>query len=172
MVPVALGVLNMRTHSVEFRWGTSRGRDTYGYNTCACRVDRQRLGLCNGGGYDMEGTALAEALVKLYKDRLLVLAKKNLCAAVSWREGEEWKTLRPEEKNGERLYGFWCELDKRGGKPIKVSMDGACGLESVRRLGEAMGLQLRYVAGKGDYKHYELIDHEPKRLPVRRLSRR
>ena len=48
-----------QTFIVRFRWGVSRGRDTFGYNTCSAFVDGRRVGSCNGGGYDMQGTALA-----------------------------------------------------------------------------------------------------------------
>ena len=36
----------MKRSTMEFRWGTSRGAETYGYTTCACRVDGNRLGFC------------------------------------------------------------------------------------------------------------------------------
>ena len=58
---------------LEIKWGTSRGRDTYGYTTCALYEDGRKVSACNGGGYDMRGTVvggwlearLAPALVRL-----------------------------------------------------------------------------------------------------------
>ncbi len=45
---------------LKFKWTVSRGRDTYGYNICSLWVDGRKVSSCNGGGYDMKGTALAE----------------------------------------------------------------------------------------------------------------
>ncbi len=52
----------------RIKWGTSRGRDTYGYTTCSCIDEQGRRTSCNGGGYDLEGTALADSLARDFKD--------------------------------------------------------------------------------------------------------
>lgn len=59
-----------RTHVLQFRWSVSRGRDTYGYNICTLYADGERVARCNGGGYDMKGTALGDFIARNYADRL------------------------------------------------------------------------------------------------------
>lgn len=63
----------MNEHTLEFKWTVSRGRDTYGYNICSLYVDGRKVSSCNGGGYDMEGTALGSWIAKRFKDELLKL---------------------------------------------------------------------------------------------------
>lgn len=77
---------------IEFRWTMSRGRDTYGYNICSLWVDGRRVSACNGGGYDMKGTALGNFIASRYADRLCALPVESF----------------PEQRGGgeRRLYGL------------------------------------------------------------------
>lgn len=59
--------------TLEFKWGVSRGRDTYGYTICSLYVDGRKVASCNGGGYDMKGTSFGHYLERAYADRLLKL---------------------------------------------------------------------------------------------------
>ena len=63
---------------LEFSWGTSRGRDTYGYTICRLSVDGRTVARCNGGGYDMKGTCLADYVCKAFADRLRALTPAEM----------------------------------------------------------------------------------------------
>jgi len=60
-------------HTLIIKWGTSRGRDTYGYNTCSLSENGHRRAACNGGGYDMLGTVFGHWLASTYRERLNAL---------------------------------------------------------------------------------------------------
>ena len=52
--------------------GTSRGRDTYGYNIVSLLdTNTGRRYRCMGGGYDMQGTVLADWLTDTQQGKLL-----------------------------------------------------------------------------------------------------
>lgn len=59
-----------REIELQFRWGVSRGRDTYGYNICSLYADGFKVGSCNGGGYDMKGTVLGHFIAAAFDERL------------------------------------------------------------------------------------------------------
>lgn len=69
---------------LDFRWGTSRGRDSYGYNICTLYADGARVASCNGGGYDMTGTSLGDYIAKRFADRLLKLKPKDMPSHSHW----------------------------------------------------------------------------------------
>jgi hypothetical protein len=127
----------MRTLTIS--WGTSRGRDTYGYAICRLRDSADnKLYRCNGGGYDMVGTVLAEWLVANHQDQLRPLADRAF-----YRTGEGLPYSRTEDEAG-AFYGMTHYVDTG-----RVSVDGACGVESVRRIAEAAGVKLTALPSKG-----------------------
>jgi hypothetical protein len=110
------------------RYSTSRGRDTFGYNvvTVTDQETRKRFS-CNGGGYDMLGTSLAEWMVATYQGRL---------RTISDRAHMTYDTEHNNTCNAEGLYGMYAYADGR------VRVDGACGESSVQRIAKAIGLHL------------------------------
>lgn len=58
---------------LEVKWGTSRGRDTYGYTTCSLYVNGRKVAACNGGGYDMRGTVIGNYIAAAFAPELLQL---------------------------------------------------------------------------------------------------
>ena len=54
---------------LKFKWTVSRGRETYGYNIVSLYVDGQKVSSCNGGGYDMQGTALGKWVMDNFQDK-------------------------------------------------------------------------------------------------------
>ena len=52
-----------RTTPLEFRWTTSRARDSYGYNRCTLYAGRDKVASTCGGGYDMKGTVLGNFIL-------------------------------------------------------------------------------------------------------------
>jgi len=79
------------TDTLEFRWTVSRGRDTYGYNICSLFINGQKVSACNGGGYDMQGTALGNYVASAFPDRLNKLRKRVFNG--HHRNGEEVSEL-------------------------------------------------------------------------------
>jgi len=73
---------------LEFKWTVSRGRDTDGYNICSLYVDGRKVASCNGGGYDMKGTALGNWIAKAYADRLRKLRLSKFPEQSHWERAD------------------------------------------------------------------------------------
>lgn len=122
---------------LSLSWSISKGRDTYGYNIC--RLDDRNNGQrfkCSGGGYDMVGTVFGEWLATYYQDRLLTLKDR---ASYTRTEAGEFVPANREDS----LYGM-AYLEKEN----RISLDGACGIECMIRIAEAIGLEVErdYIA--------------------------
>ncbi len=124
-------------NKLSISWSVSRGRDTYGYNIC--RLDDRNNGKrfkCTGGGYDMVGTAFGDWLEDTYQERLLAL--KDRANYTRTAAGEFVPANREDS-----LYGMaYLEKDNR------ISLDGACVIECMIRIAEAIGLDVErdYIA--------------------------
>ena len=110
------------------RWSTSRGRDTYGYNICSVtdQVTSKRYS-CNGGGYDMLGTSFGEWLTETYQNALHEIGDR---AYVTYYDQD----TDPNRYNDDGLYGMYRYADGR------ISLDGACGIESMLKIAKALGI--------------------------------
>src|SRR3990167_6929422 len=71
--------------ALEFKWTTSRARDSYGYNICTLFVDGRKAAACSGGGYDMKGTSLGSWVARAYADRLLALRAEDMPENSHWQ---------------------------------------------------------------------------------------
>ena len=119
----------MNINHLSLSWSVSRGRDTYGYNIC--RLDSRTSGKryrCSGGGYDMVGTVFGDWLASEHQERLQQWAHKQALTDCNYVtkgykriEGSHGVTIRPDGS---------------------VSLDGACGIESMIRVAEAIGLDI------------------------------
>ena len=121
----------MTTTLLSVSWSVSRGRDTYGYNIC--RLDDTTTGKryrCMGGGYDMVGTVFAEWLEGVHQERLQKIRNQAF-----YYNGFE--------RNEKGLYGMRRRDDGT------VSLDGGCGIDSMRRIAKACGLTVEW---RGDRK--------------------
>lgn len=135
-----------KIHRLEISWSTSRGRETYGYNIC--RLDDSISGKryrCSGGGYDMIGTVFANWFEDQYPDRLRQLVQNE--------------ALEPYGMTG------WKQCPKYYGLTVRengaVSLDGACGVESIRRIVEACGFEVQWSGDrKGRTKAYYVQEKE------------
>lgn len=131
----------MSSTYLRLSYGTSRGRDTYGYNIVTLTDENSwpvKRFRCMGGGYDMVGTVLADWAVATHQDRLLELADRAYY--VSPAEGD----LRVMSDDPDRFYGMWRYEYGNAVPiaPVRVGIDGACGVESVHRILKAAGLVL------------------------------
>lgn len=145
----------LKTNYLNLSWSVSRGMDTYGYNIC--RLDDRATGKrykCMGGGYDMTGTVIGKWLQDTYQDRLAAIAEQQAGARYSKAEGYKSASDSP------RLYGMCYHSDEK-----RVSLDGACGKESMIAIARAIGVDIssnwnrRANRGRGATDGYFVTDH-------------
>lgn len=125
----------LNINHLSISWTTSRGRETYGYNICRLddRNNGKRYRTC-GGGYDMVGTVFGEWLADVYQERLQALVK----------------TL-PLEDCGYAVAGYLRCKDMYGltvSPKGNVTLDGACGINSMTHIAEALGLEVQWEGNK------------------------
>lgn len=131
----------LHTNHLALSWSTSKGRDTYGYNIC--RLDSHDSGKryrCSGGGYDMVGTVVADWLVAEHQDKLVKLAHR---AHYFWDSATR---SRGHVGDSDALYGMTAHYN--AGELVRVTVDGACGIECVIRIAEACGIELQRLANR------------------------
>ena len=131
--------------TLVFKWSVSRSRDTYGYNICSLWVRGSKMASCNGGGYDMRGTCLANYILDNYRDRIIKLKAHY----GSMDKGNGFYGLSY-YKNGKRRRAY-----SEGGS---VGLDGACGFSSIERIAKRIGLKLNYVHQSNNETIYTLTD--------------
>ena len=125
--------MNFRHLSIS--WSISRGRDTYGYNIC--RLDDNQTGKryrCMGGGYDMIGTVFGQWLEEQYQERLQAL--------VATLPLFDCEYSVPGYRQSKELYGLTIRLDNT------VSLDGACGIDCMRTIAKALGLDVQWQGNR------------------------
>ena len=132
---------NARRHvgeSLTIRWGTSRGRDTYGYTTCSLRNHRgKRIAACNAGGYDMAGTVIGEWVALTFAKELRRLKFSPDCQGKPEFHGLSYHD--PHYDPGQALTGTDC-ADRTLGKGAKSKT-----VAQAEADGESLGLE-RYQA--------------------------
>lgn len=111
---------------LNFKWRTSRGNNTCGYNICSCYIDDYKVGASMGGGYDMQGDSFSQFLNNAFSEELLQLYKKK-------KDGNFYGLIY--YKNDEREEAY-C--------------DGACGLDCMIRIINALGFKTDYKWNKRD----------------------
>jgi hypothetical protein len=142
--------------TLEFRWTVSRGRDSYGYNICSLYVDGRKVSSCNGGGYDMQGTALGNWIAKAYADRLLALQPADMPEQSHWEPAKNAKRFNDGKRvsDGRYFYGLtYHDPNYDPGKAVvgKDTSDRTMGgtegetVEQAEAAGKSLGLE-RYQA--------------------------
>jgi hypothetical protein len=124
-------------------WSVSRGRETYGYPIV--RLDDWDTGKryrAMGGGYDMVGTVFGEWLADTHADALLGIAGRAYTVVTGYG--------RSKSDHPDPLYGMRVLCDSHA-RPARVALDGACGLDAMVAIAEAIGLRVRrHVNAKGN----------------------
>lgn len=153
----------MNIHTLIITYGTSRGRDTYGYTLVTLRENGTKKASTCGGGYDMRGTVFADWLQQVYQERLMELGEAGKFPRVVWNGALDNKECAygdipaSEKKERSFLYGgryyskgarvgiYNRQGDCTGHKAVTpyVSLDGGCGFSSIQRIAEACGLEVR-----------------------------
>ncbi len=154
--------------TLKFKWTVSRGQNTYGYNICSLWVDGVKVSSCNGGGYDMEGTALGNWMETAFKDELV-----KLDIPMNTRNGEEVQEYyglsfhNPNFDPGKAIVdGETVEERERSGKSVGLEryqafhfagskvptdvhtipmLDGACGKSCMEKVLNAIGYKLEHI---------------------------
>lgn len=144
----------MTTKALHFKWTISRGRETYGYNICTLLVDGEKVARCNGGGYDMQGTCLADWLEKEFQAELRKLANDS-----GVNETTPARTYGTKGKDLTRVYdvpGFYGFMIYVTDHPVtaKARLDGGCGFSSMQRIAEAIGIQLKWNKESDKYRNH------------------
>lgn len=151
------------TYNLRFRWGTGKGRDNYGYTTCYLHVDGRRVSGCDGGGYDLKGTAFGHWIARAFRERLhqrittehygLVFVDPTFDPSKAEVPGTG-ETVEAREKRQADITSFGLErLQAAYAATSKVpterhtiaSMDGGCGFACMQRVLEAIGGQLEFI---------------------------
>jgi hypothetical protein len=114
---------------LRLTWSTSRAVDTYGYNIARLDdTETHKRYRCNGGGYDMVGTVFAEWLQDRYQGRLQAIGSRAYYVGTT--------------VHADGFYGM------RYLPSGTVTLDGGCGLESIRRIAQEIGLEVRQTVTK------------------------
>jgi hypothetical protein len=128
-------------YSLQFKYSTSRARDTYGYNLVTLYVDGVKVARECGGGYDMQGAALGQWVQNAFQSELI---------AMSDRAHAEYPRVNGEHTGKNRHYSreerpalmYGMALITDNGNPLEVTIDGACGWSSVRAILDALGFEI------------------------------
>jgi hypothetical protein len=122
----------MKLNYLKLSWSVSRGRDTYGYNICRLDSRSGHRYRCSGGGYDMVGKVFGDWLQSEHQTELRELVAdlpKVPYGSTTW--------LQIAEDVNPSFYGLTIRPDDG-----LVILDGACGIESMRRIARALGLSV------------------------------
>jgi hypothetical protein len=136
----------VNTRSLRISYGTSRGRETYGWTIVTLRDEttgkRYRT---IGGGYDMIGTVFGSWLQDVAQAELVTLQDRAYGEYVATDGVTAYSTNR----SAGALYGMATHYT-RNMTSVKITLDGACGIESMRRIATAAGIDVKgIVNGRG-----------------------
>lgn len=114
---------------LNLSYGTSRGRETYGYTIVSLvDTDTGKRYRCMGGGYDMMGTVFGEWLEDVHQAALQAIGPQAYYIGATVQDAG--------------LYGMRYRPDGT------VTLDGACGINSMERIAKAIGLSVRHLTTK------------------------
>lgn len=129
----------MNIHSLQLAHSTSRGQDSYGWNIVTLRDENGKAYRTKGGGYDMQGTVFADWLEQTYQPALQVICDR---AGASYSKADGYKTV-DRAFSDHTLYGMSHNEDTG-----RVSLDGGCGISSMIRIAEAIGLTVKFTGNR------------------------
>lgn len=142
-----------KTTVLTFKYTTSRGRDTYGYNIVTLYANGEKVARTCGAGYDMRGTVLGRYLTDKYNDRLQKLPA-NYGSEDKVRGYYGLVHVLP---SGKRLH-VNLKNDVTLHTEPKTYLDGACGENEMVRIAHAIGVNLEPTQFAPNEWGYILID--------------
>lgn len=132
--------------SLTVKWSISKAQDTYGYNICSViNDDNGERFKCLGGGYDMLGTSLANFIQKEYQAELVAYINNGGIAHYSLVTYKDTQARLIDNNGHYGMYSYSISETESDSKGIchKVSLDGACGINSIERIiNDVLGLTL------------------------------
>jgi|TARA_R110002111_G_scaffold248754_1_gene312538 hypothetical protein len=154
--------------TLKFKYTTSKGRDTYGYNICSLWINGEKVSSTCGGGYDMKGTALGIWIARKFQDQLLKFKDQFYGLKFynpNWKPSTE--CLEQEKKDEltkltglARYQDFYKQSsDLPTEKHTQATLDGACGFECMIKILNNIGYNLKYVDGTSNTSTYILGDN-------------
>ena len=124
-------------NTLKFKYTTSRGQDTYGYNICSLYVDGQKKYSTCGGGYDMKGTVLGQYIKQNFYNDIIKLSGNT----GSIDDGTGYYGLSYYEMVDDKYIPLKSYKDAH----TKVRIDGACGFDTMRDILKAIGYGLQFI---------------------------
>jgi len=144
-----------------WKWTTSRGINTAGWNICTLYADGEKVASTCGGNYDMKGTVLGDFLQNTHHDRLLKLHRRA-GSRFSISPTGEYKRLKTKKahrwSNHGEFYGLTAYYKRGETKPFKMSLDGGTGTESMWKIARKIGLSRKYHGETKSTTTYTLTD--------------
>lgn len=152
---------------VSFSQGTSRGRDTYGYNVVTLKFNGTKQAQTCGGGYDMQGTCLGEFIEKAFPVSLSKLASKRAGTTTTQNEAGRYSstyhtnagsgnmsnwTPNPNFKESALVGLTFYTHDKTAG------LDGGCGFSAMQEVLKALGVSMAWKATSKKDGFYILVE--------------
>ena len=136
---------NWKLETLVFKWTTSKGRNTYGWNICTLK-DRKgnKISSTCGGGYDMKGTAFGDFIADYFGEQL-----KRLTANYGSFDKGGFYGLRHYNTRTRKS-------QKRASKHTRTTIDGACGFNCMLTILEKIGFSLTFIAEDKDTSIYQL----------------
>lgn len=139
----------MKIKHLTIKWTVSKGRERYNIATLYDTTTRKRF-RTNGGGYDMTGKVFGDWLESEYQSELLQIADK---ARGYW----DSETFSSGNLSGNRLCGMTAQY--KAGELYKIILDGACGLECMLSVAEAIGLTVQRIPdAKGNLIGFNVVE--------------
>ena len=136
---------NWKLETLVFKWTTSKGRNTYGWNICTLKDRRgNKISSTCGGGYDMKGTAFGDFIADYFGEQL-----KRLTANYGSFDKGGFYGLRHYNTRTRKS-------QKRASKHTRTTIDGACGFNCMLTILEKIGFSLTFIAEDKDTSIYQL----------------
>ena len=114
----------------------------------------------------MKGTALAQFIKSEFQERLLKLHNKcdtkysviliNDLKSLTPSNFTKYKRLK-DKKNS--LYGSTAYYLRGTRKPVYISLDGACGFESIQSVLNHFRYRAKYAGGDSNNSYYTIVKH-------------
>ncbi len=125
--------MNNKKDLLRFKYGVSKGQNTYGYRIVSLYVNGEKKYSANGGGYDMRGCVFGHYLNDKYKDRLKTLPANY----GSLDNNEGYYGLCHYEDNNKQQHHA-TEISK-------TFVNGMCGMSKMVQIAQAIGLEIEYL---------------------------
>lgn len=143
-----------------FKYGISRGQNTYGYRLVSLYLDGIKVAKTGGGGYDMKGAVLGQWINSNFGHELQELAKEQIAEAQKELDnymatgGIPDKGLSYYNDRGAGIYGLIVSGHKIFGGIARVN--GMCGFSVCEEILKRLGYELEYITDTDKESIYQL----------------